>query len=90
MNPDFFNEVQKLININLLDPLIDTLVACFSFTAPLKLYLKVSWLAYILFNMFTASQVDAEAFCNDLLTIFIRESLGESLKMYFLVPEISK
>lgn len=64
LNPGSFNEVQKLINMNLLDPLIDTLVACFSFTAPFKLYLKVSWLAYLLFNMFTNSQMDAEAFCN--------------------------
>lgn len=89
MNPGFFNEVQKLISLILLDALIDILVAGFSFTTPFKLYLKVSWLAYLLFNI--SSQVDAEAFCNRTANlIFVRESLGEGLKVYFLVPEISK
>lgn len=91
MNPGFFNEVQKLISLNLLDALIDALVAGFSFTTPFKLYLKVSWLAYLLFNVFISSEVYAESFCNRTANlIFIRESLGGGLKMYFLVPEISK
>lgn len=93
MNPSFFNEVLKLINMNLLDPVYIhwLLVAGFPFTALSKLCLKVSWLLYLPFNMFINPQSDAEASCNRSANlVLIRQSLGEGMKMYFSASVISK
>lgn len=65
-------------------------MACFPFTAPSKLCLKVSWLAYLHFNVFSNSPLNAEASFNRRNNfIFIRECLSESMIMYFSVSAIS-
>jgi len=61
-------------------------VAGFPFTAQSELHLKVSWLAYLPFNMFISPHSDAEASFNRSADLaFIRESLGEGLITYFSV-----
>lgn len=65
-------------------------MACFPFTAPSKLCLKASWLAYLHFNVFSNSRLDAEASFNRRNNfIFIRECLSEGMIMYFSVSAIS-